>query len=236
MNLAINACDAMPQGGALTARTDGYLLIEVIDTGIGMDADTATHVFDPFFTTKAEGGTGLGDAVVYGIVREHGGTIAIETTPGRATTMRILLPAAVAPAEPESPAPSATEAAPHAQATILVVDDLDPLRQVCAAILRRAGYAVFEAAGGYAALQIADQYGGMDLVILDSSMPGLSGRQTFDAMRQRFPDLKVVFVSGYAADTLQGLQADPHWTFLQKPFDGPALLQAVRRGLEGPSA
>ena len=264
INLALNASEAMPAGGRLQicattlgdvpppydlpAREAGYVVLEVGDNGCGMDAETAAHVFEPYFSTKGEKGNGLGLAMVYGIVRQHNGVIAIRSAPQEGTTVQVYLPAArEAEAEPTPPdaAPSVQDAASVSCRTdedgagdtggtaartpcVLVVDDHNAVRQICEVILHRAHYRVIPAASGQAALDfLAALPAAPDLVLLDSSMPGLSGRETFEAMRARHPQLKVIFMSGFAAETLDGMHPEPTWRFLQKPFDSAGLLKAI---------
>ena len=263
INLAPNASDAMPASGCLQiragaleetppsydlpAREAGYVLLEVQDNGCGMDPETAAPVFEPYFSTKGETGNGLGLAMVYGIVRQHRGAIAIRSAPEEGTTVQVYLPATYEP-EAEPPPPSAAasgwDAASVSRANdgdgtaaraacVLVVDDHAAVRQICEVILRRAQYRVLPAASGQAALDIlATLPAAPDLVLLDSSMPGLSGRETFDAMRARHPGFKVIFMSGFAAETLDSLCPEPTWRFLQKPFDSAGLLTAIRDLLE----
>ncbi len=256
MNLALNAVDAMSEGAApvgrltitirtaadetlpddLMSRSAGYIVIECADTGVGMDEATKTRVFEPYFSTKGEDGNGLGLVMVYGIVQEHGGTIGVVSEPGIGTTMRVYLPAIGEAGAIRSPRRVMdTEDAQTSRAdqplTALVIDDRNELRAICGAILRRAGYAVMDADGGAAALElVAEADSPPDVALIDSSMPGLSGKETFTALRARLPELRVVFMSGFAADTLDDLDGND-WSFLQKPFDSETLLSTVAEAL-----
>ncbi|PZC41608.1 MAG: Signal transduction histidine kinase [Chloroflexi bacterium] len=199
MNLALNAAEAMPDGGevrvtatpaaqpptsaALPDRTDGYVELTVSDDGIGMDQETADRMWDPFFSTKKDG-TGLGTAVVWGIVREHDGRVLVDSAPGQGTTVRVFLPAAqpnaVAPPDNDAPRRLPT-IGPAPAPSVLIVDDLLPLRVASRRILEDAGYHVREAPDGVEALTIA-RTERIDLVVLDCSMPGMSGRQVYDEL------------------------------------------------------
>ncbi len=252
LNLALNARDAMAEGGMLTVRArrvfsvpdavtvapreDGYVLLEVTDSGEGMDAETQEHMFEPFFTTKGEAGSGLGASIVYGIVHDHGGMVTVESEPGSGTCIRLYLPAAQAEVTTGLVAGADGEAAGRATAlpdvpTVLVVDDLKPLRLVSGAILEAAGYRVLSAESGEAALEIL-QSEAVDVVVLDCVMPGLSGRQVYDKLGDlpRMP--KVLFVSGFTADAMADLQQNDDWAFLAKPF-GAGELRAATNALIG---
>ncbi|MEE9278403.1 MAG: ATP-binding protein, partial [Dehalococcoidia bacterium] len=240
-NLALNARDAMPDGGtlhlrarpvhglpdavALEPRDDGYVLIEVEDTGFGMDEETVARMFDPFFTTKAEG-TGLGAAAVYGIVRDHGGSVTVDSAVGRGTTVRVFLPAA--PADSQPPENDPDETGLVETGTVLVVDDMEPLRRTVQGILERAGFTTMAAANGDGALALLRQEGdSVNAVVLDCMLPDLTGRAVFDTLRGQGQAVPVLFISGYASDTLDGLEPDGGWAFLQKPFDADSLLAAL---------
>ena len=249
LNLALNACDAMPQGGVLKIRASmsadtppglptrrrGYVLLTVEDNGTGMDAETCRRVFDPFFTTKGERGSGLGGTMVYGIIREHAGSVTIDSALGRGTIVSVSLPAGAPPPasvrQSESPPVSIAPAQPR---SIMVVDDMATLRRDSAALLERAGYQVTAVASGREAVRRLESQGGLaDLVILDCSMPGLSGREAFDAISDLPRSPKVLFISGYTFEILDGLTSSTDWAFLQKPFDTDVLLVAVRALLDG---
>jgi len=254
LNLAVNARDAMPSGGTLTLETanvevsgethrvergilppGGYALLRVSDTGIGMDAETRSHVFEPFFTTKPKGkGTGLGLSTVYGIVRQSEGYVAVESEPGHGTTFEIYLPRVTgAPVEPAA-APADTAVVKGGE-TILVVEDEAAVLDVVSETLRRDGYRVLAAHDAESAQTIAEREGTIALLITDIVLPGLDGRALADRLTARRPELDVLLISGYADDTLlphgalaAGLQ------FLQKPFTADALRRKVRDILAPP--
>jgi signal transduction histidine kinase/ActR/RegA family two-component response regulator len=235
MNLALNARDAMPGGGSLVIRTanapepegNGRVVLEVRDTGAGMDEETRRRAFDPFFTTKAPGkGTGLGLSSVYGIVRQSGGEIDLESEPGRGTLVRIRLPRVEAPATPEA---TAADPVPRGGETILVVEDDPEVRELIAHALARFGYRVLEAASGEEALARWPAANGFDLLVTDVVMGGLPGPALADRMRARRPDLRVLYISGYA-EAASGAAAG---AFLAKPFRPEALAARVREALAG---
>jgi PAS domain S-box-containing protein len=248
LNLVTNARDATPRGGRIEIRTDErvvsgeahagsvaarkgrYAMLSVTDTGEGMDAETREHIFEPFFTTKAVGqGTGLGLASVHGIVEQNGGVIEVESAPGRGATFRILLPAStqVATAPPRT-APKA--AAVTTPGTVLVVEDQDRVRDVVVRVLRDAGYHVLEASDGESTLRLVDRLHAIDVLLTDIVMPKLDGRSLAARLRERWPDLRVLFTSGYAEDTDRAwLASDENATFLPKPFTPRELLEAVQK-------
>jgi signal transduction histidine kinase len=254
LNLALNARDAMPEGGTLQIdarnaprpagerRADvdvsagNYVQIAVTDTGIGMDEATKRRMFEPFFTTKAPGkGTGLGLSTVYGFVRQCGGYIAVMSTPGRGTSIELLLPRAEQAAAP-SAAPSLLEESPDAasQATILVAEDEASVRALAVAALTRRGYRVLSASSGEEALQIAATFDGtIDLLLSDVVMPGMKGPALADRLRAARPGIRVMLMSGYAADivTREDLKDAP---LLVKPFSPVMLAKAVRSILDVP--
>jgi two-component system, cell cycle sensor histidine kinase and response regulator CckA len=240
LNIFLNAGQAMPGGGRLILRAENvelaaeparaqdlapgrFVRLDITDTGVGMDPATQARIFEPFFTTKAAGqGSGLGLASVYGIVKNHGGAVTVESAPGKGTTFTLLLPATDAPA----PAPPAPAAAPHHGAGIvLVVDDEERIRRGCARMLRLMGYDVLSAAGGREALELARAHRDrLVLVILDLTMPEMSGAATYAALREMAPDLKVLLSSGYTVEGEAGeLLARGCNGFIQKPFDLDAL-------------
>jgi two-component system cell cycle sensor histidine kinase/response regulator CckA len=257
MNLAVNARDAMPDGGTLTVETANvpagteppadlltvmppgeYVLLRVIDTGAGMDAGTMAHLFEPFFTTKEVGkGTGLGLATVYGVVKQSGGFISVASEPGRGAAFSVYLPRvgeSVEASVAERDGPGSSEG----KETILLVEDEIAVRAVASQVLRRLGYAVLEAADARSALQFAEEHkGAIALLVTDVVMPGLDGRELADRLRARRPQLKVLFMSGYAYDAaLEHGPLKPGLNFLQKPFTPEGLAQKVREVLDGPSA
>ncbi|MDE3109994.1 MAG: PAS domain S-box protein [Acidobacteriota bacterium] len=254
MNLAVNARDAMPRGGRLTIETtevkmtDGssseigafapgrYVLIKVIDTGHGMDQATLSRIFEPFFTTKKIGeGTGLGLAMVYGIVEQSGGHIKVESAVGRGSTFKIYLPC-VDEAESDLPAPVSV-LSPGGTESILLVEDNESVRELVAAHLQNLGYRVLTACDGSVALNVMDVHSSdVDLLLSDIMMPNMGGRELAGELRKRCPALKVVFVSGYAGD--DSAQQDlgfPDAAFLAKPFSMEALARTVRHALDGTS-
>jgi CheY-like chemotaxis protein len=209
--------------------------LSVRDTGTGMTDEVKAHLFEPFFTTKPRGkGTGLGLAVVHGIVAQHHGEIVVDSTPGRGTTFSIFFPASAEPArraapEAEAPPRGGTE-------TVLVVDDDELIRAMIARGLERLGYRVLVAASGYEALGLVDAAGvTVDLLVSDVVMPGLGGRALADALRRRRPGLRVLFMSGHVAERVDAA-AHPARAFLQKPFTLARLGARVREALDGPAA
>jgi two-component system, cell cycle sensor histidine kinase and response regulator CckA len=252
LNLAVNARDAMPQGGRLTVQTASvpgrqlggrlpeiepgrdYVVLSVADTGVGMDAETRARLFEPFFTTKEAGkGTGLGLAVVHGIVRQHDGVVHVDSEPGRGTTFSIYLPKTdEITATPVSTPTVVRPVTGHE--TVLLVEDDEQVRVLAREILATNGYTVLEAAHGADALQIFGQHGGpIDLLITDVVMFGISGPQVARRVVSRRPGIKVLYLSGYTADALgrHGV-LEPDVMVLRKPFTPEALLQAVRQALE----
>ena len=246
VNLAVNARDAMPDGGRLTIRTANvavtdagdlptgrYVLIEMSDTGSGMDEATVARVFEPFFTTKERGkGTGLGLATVYGIVRQSGGQIGVTTASGAGTTFRIHLPRVDEPVEASRAAPPVTAPAAGTE-TILVAEDERIVRVLIRKVLEQAGYTVLLGDGGTEALQLAERHSGpIHLLVTDVVMPGINGRELARRVLELRPDTKVLFLSGYADDAVErhGVLA-PGTAFMQKPFSPSALASRVREVL-----
>ena len=250
MNLAVNARDAMPVGGRLTISTaeiqlaspvpgdlpaGTYAEILVSDTGIGMSPEVRSRIFEPFFTTKGLGkGTGLGLATVYGILRQAGGAITVESEPGRGATFRILLPAERHAAT--DPKPAVDAAPPRGSETVLLVEDEDGVRDVAKAILELQGYTVIKAAGGAEALRLeAGFQGRIDLLVTDVVMPDLSGRVLAASLLARRPGIRVLYMSGYADDSVlrHGVETSKDH-FIQKPFTPGALARRVREVLDIP--
>ncbi len=254
MNLAVNAKDAMPAGGVLTIEsadvvldaayalshrdvTPGpHVMLVVSDTGHGMPPEVRERLFEPFFTTKSVGkGTGLGLATVYGIVKQSGGHIWVYSEEGRGTTFKVYLPAVD---DHESAAERVVVATlPDARGgeTILAVEDDPTVRSVTCRILRQRGYNVLEADSGPSAVKIAERFlGRIDMLVTDVVMPGMNGREVYEKVRQKHPDVLVVFTSGYTDDAVLQLgiveQAMP---YLQKPFSPAALSRLVREVLDG---
>jgi two-component system, cell cycle sensor histidine kinase and response regulator CckA len=251
MNLALNARDALPKGGTLTIETSNadlegqtgrvdadvprghYVRLVVHDNGCGIAADVKDRIFEPFFTTKGIGkGTGLGLAVVHGIVRHSGGHITVESEPGHGARFTIYLPAVdETPAETER---TTSEVAARGVETILLVEDEDAVRGLEELALRRQGFHVLTAADGTEALRLARSHqGAIDLLATDVVMPNMSGRDLADTLRSERTGLKVLFLSGYTDDTLlrHGV-FNAHEAFLQKPFTLTALARKVREVLD----
>jgi signal transduction histidine kinase/CheY-like chemotaxis protein len=250
INLAVNARDAMPQGGKLlieTANVDldedyarrhppqlpgAYVLLSVADTGMGMDAETQSHIFEPFFTTKEVGkGTGLGLATVYGVVRQSGGHIWVYSELGQGTTFKIYLPRAGQTAGLQHPLPSPAEYLRGSE-TVLLVEDEEALRELTRSLLEGAGYTVLEAELPEAAIEIALRHGGpIHLLLTDMVMPGMTGRDLGTKLAPIRPEMKVVYMSGYTGFTHAGL-ADSEIALLGKPFTREKLLRKLREALE----
>ena len=253
MNLAVNARDAMRTGGTLTLETENvviaattlateerivapgrYVLLRVRDTGTGMDAETRRHLFEPFFTTRDKGkGTGLGLATVYGIVKQSGGFIWVDSEPGRGARFRIYLPRVDEVAPPAEPRTAGAEPAAGTE-TILLVEDEDAVRAVARESLRRRGYQVLEASNAEAALEAAARFAGhIGLLLTDVVMPGLSGRALADRLAAQRPGTRVLYMSGYTDDAIvQHGVLEPGLSFLQKPFTPDVLAQKVCEALD----
>jgi CheY-like chemotaxis protein len=242
LNLAINGRDAMPEGGQLTIRTGkfapgeilpktvplGAVMLEVTDTGMGMDKEIRSKVFEPFFTTKEkEKGTGLGLSTVYGIVKQSGGDIEVESDE-EGTTFRIYFPAAE---EPTPLKPDRRPARPQARGaeTILLVEDEPAVRSLARRVLQMSGYAVLDASNAGEAMLICQNHSGpIHLLITDVVMPQMSGRQLAQSLSPLRPEMKIIFMSGYADDVLDGDFPANEVPFLGKPFTADLLLQKVR--------
>ncbi len=255
MNLAVNARDAMPQGGELAIETknaeiagahprlgDGarpgqYVTLVVADTGAGMDSQTQAHMFEPFFTTKEPGkGTGLGLAIVYGVIKQLGGWIHVVSQPGQGTTFEIYLPRAeAAQAWATAIAGSANvEVMPRGDETILLVEDEAGIRELAGDFLQRRGYRVLTAMDGVEALRIAEGHEELiHLLVTDMVMPNLGGTELARRLREVRPQIKVLFMSGYPDHpALAGADIGAHGTVLQKPFMLDTLAQQVRALLD----
>lgn len=253
MNLAVNARDAMPNGGKLvieTANTDlehGYTLshplmkpgpyvqLVVTDSGTGMDADTQAHIFEPFFTTKDKGkGTGLGLATVYGIVKQSGGFIWVYSEVGQGTSFKIYLPRL--DQEVANPgAPHATAELPTGTETVLLTEDEQDVREIAREFLESGGYHVIEAKDGAEALQLAAQNRGkIQLLVTDMVMPGMTGQELAVRLQSEHPGVCVVFMSGYSEHAATEMaNADPSVRLLSKPFSRAAILRTVGEILHG---
>jgi PAS domain S-box-containing protein len=251
MNLVVNARDAMPQGGTVTIgsrevfldddyvrrfedlRPGRYVLLTVTDTGCGMDKATLARMFEPFFTTKPVGkGTGLGLAMVYGILKASGGHVAVESEKGRGTTFNLFLPAVD---EPEAATlPPSRYVQPGGTETVLLVEDEDGVRKLARHALESRGYRVLEASDGEAAVDLCRRYPGeIDLLLSDVVMPRMSGRELREQVIEMSPHTRVLFTSGYTDDAVvrHGV-SESESEFLQKPFSVHALLRKVREVLD----
>jgi signal transduction histidine kinase len=254
MNLAVNARDAMPSGGKLTIETANvdidqayarthenvsgpHVLLEVSDTGCGMDKETQARVFDPFFTTKEQGrGTGLGLSTVYGIIKQSAGHIWLYSEPGHGTTFKIYLPRVEQQAEDIKPSDESAIETPFT-GTMLVVED-DPLvRQLLIRALREQHYTVLETSSGEEALRVArDYHDEIHLLLTDLVMPGINGRALAAQIQALRPTIRILFSSGYTSDaiTRHGV-LDPGVLFFQKPFTPQGLVRKVREALNSPA-
>jgi PAS domain S-box-containing protein len=251
MNLAVNARDAMPEGGRLTIETTNveldesytrnhidvppgrYVMLAVSDTGSGMDPETLSHIFEPFFTTKEEGkGTGLGLATVYGIIKQSGGHIEVSSAPGQGTTFKVYLPRIEAAGELPAPG-SAVEEMPRGTETVLLVEDDVVVCELVREMLQSSGYTVLEARGAPEALTIGERYAPrpIHLLLADVVMPEMSGPQLADHLARVHPKMKVLYMSGYTdAAVMRHSKLDA--PYLQKPFAPEVLARKVRETLD----
>jgi signal transduction histidine kinase/DNA-binding NarL/FixJ family response regulator len=253
MNLAVNGRDAMPHGGKLTIETANvtldenfarthtpltageYVMLAISDTGIGMDGETQARIFEPFFTTKGAKGTGLGLSTVYGIVKQSGGFIFVDSQPQRGTAFRAYFPRV--DGREDLIVVQATIGLPradHGQETILLVEDEINLRRLARQYLETQGYKILEAEDGAAALQIVDGHQGtIDLLLTDVIMPGMNGRELAGQIAKLLPDVRVLYMSGYTENAVgQDGMLDAGINLLQKPFSLPALRDRVREVLD----
>src|SRR5271157_1554308 len=253
MNLALNGRDAMPEGGKLTietanitvdenyARTHAplaagdYIMLAISDTGVGMDSETQSHIFEPFFTTKGSMGTGLGLSTVYGIVKQSGGFIFVDSQPERGTALRAYFPRI--DGREDAAAAQDSLGLPRAepgQETILLVEDETNLRRLARQYLETQGYKILEAEDGAAALQIVDGHqGAIDLLLTDVVMPGVNGRELAARVTELLPNVRVLYMSGYSENAVgQDGTLDAGINLLQKPFSLPALKDRVREVLD----
>jgi PAS domain S-box-containing protein len=253
VNLVVNARDAMPDGGTVTIRTSEvdyaaplaigdvdvtpgpYVLLAVTDTGSGMDQAAREHIFEPFFTTKEVGkGTGLGLATIYGIVRQAGGHVRLESEPGRGSTFKLYFPRVNAPVEVQPVAPLVPALG---VGTILVVEDEPALRDMTTQILERAGYHVLAVGDGAEALARSETLAAFDVLITDVVMPAMSGIELAERMMDRHPELAVVLLSGYTAETLDLERVTARGAiFLSKPVTSNQLLAAIVQTMAAPRA
>ena len=238
MNLCINARDAMTGGGRLVIETlnaGSSVALRVRDDGHGMTEDVQARIFEPFFTTKEEAkGTGLGLSTVYGIVQQSGGSISCESAPGEGTTFTVELPRLDRRPDPQPRAQRAYSASPAGCETILLAEDEELVRQLVAETLERLGYTVLAAANGADALARRDAHEGtIDLLLTDVVMPGMSGRRLAEIVRERSPETRVLFMTGYAEDAVssQGV-LQPGAQLLEKPFAAADLGAKVRSVLD----
>ncbi|MFO7930363.1 MAG: ATP-binding protein, partial [Desulfosalsimonas sp.] len=257
MNLVLNAQDAMPRGGELTVETalvllepdedlpeeyntmpcGSYVMLEVSDTGHGMDRETMKQVFEPFFTTKEmDKGSGLGLATSYGIIKQHGGEIRVSSKEGTGTTFKIYLPAYYGNSEQardETKLSADTGAAAKGSETVLLVEDEKNVRDLAVKALQQLGYRVVEASNGHEAISLlASRREPVDLLVTDVIMPGLNGGQLYEEISSLRPDLRVLYMSGYTDDVLfsYGLtETDTH--FIRKPFSIKEFAASVRKAL-----
>jgi CheY-like chemotaxis protein len=251
LNLCLNARDAMPEGGQLVIKTDLVMLSEpfsdprfhirpgrhvvfgVTDTGCGMSPEVQQHMFEPFFTTKELGkGTGLGLAMVYGLVQQHQGAIHVYSEPGKGTSFKLYLPAVAhsTPGEPVSEPPRVA----GGKETILVAEDDPMVRRLAVRILTAAGYQVLAASDGAEALRVfAEHRQDISLVVMDAIMPKLTGHEVYRRIKAQNPSARVIFVSGYDRETGQSQPLfRENLRLVEKPFDADTLLRSVREVLD----
>ncbi len=250
INLAVNARDAMPQGGKFVLETDvvefdqhfadqhqplkpgKYVMMAVSDTGVGMDKITLSRIFEPFFTTKEQGkGTGLGLATVYGIAQQAGGHIWVYSEPGQGTTFKLYLPSAEEKLMAKRPSEDQVNV-PKRQGTILLVEDDEIMRSLTHQMLKEQGYTVVEATNGKAALEWAQANNEkIDLLLTDVVMPAMSGPELADRMAASNPELKVIYMSGYTGELMEASERLKKGILLEKPFTRTALLHLLDRTL-----
>ena len=252
MNLAVNSRDAMPSGGKLKIRTANvvldqsyvrnhpgskagdYVMLEVTDTGTGMESGTLAHMFEPFFTTKERGkGTGLGLATVYGIVKQSNGYISVESSPGQGSSFQIYLPQYEGPPEAEAQVAELVENLRGSE-SILLAEDSEPLRKLAQANLESAGFHVLSASSGEEAVEVASRYGKtFHLLLTDVVMPGMNGRVLAEQLSPRQPGMKVLYMSGYTDSFISGHGVlEPGTHLLHKPFTEEVLIRKVREVLD----
>jgi PAS domain S-box-containing protein len=253
MNLAVNARDAMPHGGKMTIETSNvaldegfarthapmiagnYVMLAISDTGVGMDAETQSRIFEPFFTTKGAKGTGLGLSTVYGIVKQSGGFIFVDSQPHRGTAFRAYFPRVDGREDAAAPQDAIGLPRPaRGRETILLVEDEANVRRLARQYLETQGYKILEAADGAEALQIVEGHKDkIDLLLTDVVMPGINGRELAAHVTQKLPEIRVIYMSGYSENAVghDGM-LDAGINLLQKPFSLPALKERVREVLD----
>jgi two-component system cell cycle sensor histidine kinase/response regulator CckA len=255
INLVMNACDAMPQGGTLTIETANvgwdepqarrhpgalagcYVLLAVRDTGTGMDDTTRDRLFEPFFSTKSRGrGRGLGLSTVYSVVSQSGGHIELDSAPERGTVFKIFLPQVEYPAVTQKPGAS-TATLQQGSETVLIVEGKDEVRAAIASSLEMRGYAVLKACHGKEAVLICRRHAGpIHLLLTDVVMPQMTGLELAQRVSLVHPETKVLYIAGYTSDALnRHNMTEPSTAFLQKPFTPDALARRVRAVLDAPS-
>jgi CheY-like chemotaxis protein len=253
MNLVVNARDALPNGGRIIIETSNvdldstytlyhavvrpgpYVLLAVTDTGIGMTADTVAHIFEPFYTTKESGqGTGLGLSTVYGIVKQSGGYIWVYSEVGKGTTFKVYLPRVKDAVQVSLPALAPTTRKGHE--TILLVEDEPAVRELTQMVLSERGYKVIEAQTPKDAERLAGNNGvEIHLLLTDVVMPGMSGRELAKRLTERYPNLRVLYMSGYTYNVIaRDGTLEEGISFLQKPFTPQVLAERVREALDRP--
>jgi CheY-like chemotaxis protein len=253
VNLAVNARDAMTDGGVLTIETTNisidedyctvhpyvkpgrYVMLAISDTGCGMNDDVKAHLFEPFFTTKQKGrGTGLGLATTYGAVKQSGGSIEVYSEQGKGTTFKIYLPALDEPAQQLDLEKPTSSSIPKGEETILLVEDEKIVRELAVKMLRRMNYNILCAASGVEAIKIAQQYEDViSLLITDVVMPGMNGRELARQLQQMRPTIKILFTSGYTENAIahHGI-IDKNLNFIGKPYSSRELGQKIRSLLD----
>jgi CheY-like chemotaxis protein len=255
LNLVVNARDAMPAGGSLTIETANveldesyaaahapvsagpHVMLAVTDTGVGMDAETRSHLFEPFFTTKEAGkGTGLGLSTVYGIVKQSGGSIWAYSEPGRGATFKVYLPRVSEPQASPDASPSSASRPSSGHETVLLAEDDTVVRQVVSDTLTQRGYSVLPAPDGRAALEMARAHPGViHLLLTDLVMPGMTGRELGEALLAERPGVRMLCMSGYTDDAVvRQAVLEAGMPYLQKPFTPDALALKVREVLDAP--
>jgi CheY-like chemotaxis protein len=252
VNLVVNARDAMPNGGKLTIETSNvsiddeyskqhhlikpgnFVLLSIVDTGIGMDKTTLSKIFEPFFTTKETGrGTGLGLAAVDGIVKQSGGEICVYSEPGRGSTFEIYLPRVFRDVDPTI-STNFSEIEPRGNATILLVEDDELVSNLTFTVLEENGYHVLNAESGEEAMEICKETrGNIDLLLTDLIMPNMGGIEVADHVQKLKPAIKILFISGYTQNAIVDNHVlEAEISFLEKPFSPTGLLRKVREVLE----